>query len=337
MSPTSSVAATNAVERVANATGVSAQATAAAAHPARDAFDRIAPSYDNDFTDSLIGRLQREAVWRHLDALFSTGDRILDLGCGTAADAIHLARRGIEVEAVDVSDRMIAEAQQKIAAEGLAGRITTSILAIEDLGAWDRQSCLSTQVSHAPRPGDRSESDRHQYEASKNDRQDCPPHHPPFDGVISNFGALNCTQHLRPVAIALSRLTRPGGHLALCLISSFCLWETVFHGLQRHFAKAARRWTNGGRAAASFNGSAGFTVYYHPVREIVRAFQPEFRLQRHSGIGILVPPTYLEAPARRVPKLLKLAASIDQSMATWPVCRAAADHTLLVFTREREP
>lgn len=303
MTSTSSFAATNAAEAAAKATGASAQAANAAAHPVRDAFDRIAPAYDDDFTDSLIGRLQREAVWNHLDALLASGARILDLGCGTGADAIHFARRGMQVEALDVSERMVAEAQRKIASEGLAGRITARVLAIEDLGAWDRQSCLSHQA--------------------------------PFDAAISNFGAINCVQHLRPVALALSRLIRPSGHVAVCLISRFCLWETVFYGLQGQFAKATRRWSNGGRAGASFDGSAGFTVYYRAVREIVEAFQPEFRLQAHSGVGILVPPTYLEARARRVPKLTKLAARIDQSITAWPVCRAAADHTLLVFRRER--
>lgn len=284
------------------------QTAGAAVHPVRDAFDRIAANYDDDFTASLIGRLQREAVWRHLDALFSTGDRILDLGCGTAADAIHLARRGLDVEAVDVSRRMIAEAQRKIAAEKLAARISTRVLAIEDLAAWD---------------------------GSDGDTQDRPSDRATFDGVLSNFGAMNCVQHLRPAALALSRLIRPDGHLVLALIGRFCLWETAFYGLQGRFAKAARRWRNGGRAAASLDGSAEFTVYYRPVREVVEAFRPAFRLERRSGIGIVVPPTYLESHARRVPNLMSLGTRIDRAISAWPACRAAADHTLLVFRRER--
>jgi len=318
MSPASSLAA-------AKATSGSANAADPAIHPARDAFDRIATCYDDNFTDSLIGRLQREAVWRHLGGLLRAGDRILDLGCGTGADAMLLARRGMEVEALDVSQQMIAEARRKIDAEGLAGRITTSVLAMEDLGAWDRQSCLSIQPSRKARESETTESDR----------QDCLSHLTPFDAAISNFGAINCVQHLRPVALALGGLIRPGGHVVVGAISRFCLWEAVFYSLQGRVPSAARRWSNGGRVVASLGASAGFTVYYRPVHEIVEAFRPEFRLRRHSGVGVLVPPTYLEAHARRFPKLMRLAARIDQSIAAWPVCRAAADHTLLVFRRER--
>ncbi len=47
------------------------------------AFDRIASRYDELWTCSPVGRLQREAVWRRLDKLFNDGNTLLDLGCGT--------------------------------------------------------------------------------------------------------------------------------------------------------------------------------------------------------------------------------------------------------------
>jgi ubiquinone/menaquinone biosynthesis C-methylase UbiE len=59
------------------------------------AFDRIAARYDEFWTCSPVGRLQREAVWRRLDKLFNDGDALLDLGCGTGEDAVHFMRNGI--------------------------------------------------------------------------------------------------------------------------------------------------------------------------------------------------------------------------------------------------
>jgi 2-polyprenyl-3-methyl-5-hydroxy-6-metoxy-1,4-benzoquinol methylase len=298
------------------------------ATPAGIAFDRIAARYDEDFSDSLIGRLQREHVWRHIDGLFPPGARVLDLGCGTGADALHLARRGCHVHAVDASKQMIAEAQRKAAAAGLAD-IT-----------WDRQSCLSTQLSAqrstrlAIQRSAQPSAQPLANSASKEDRQDCLSH---YDGALSNFGVLNCVEHLRPVATSLSALIRPGGHLALCFISRFCLWETVAYCLRGQPAKGARRWSNQGRASASLKGSAPFPVYYHSVREIISAFEPEFQLTSRVGIGIFVPPSYLEARANRMPGLTKLAARIDQVISPWPICRAVADHTLLVFKRGSQP
>ena len=55
------------------------------------AFDRLAPRYDQLWTRSTVGHLQREAVWRHLAPLFKPGQTALDLGCGTGEDALHLS------------------------------------------------------------------------------------------------------------------------------------------------------------------------------------------------------------------------------------------------------
>ena len=74
----------------------------------RRAFDELAPTYDEDFTGSLIGRLQRQAFWRILRGEID-GGTILDLGCGTGEDAVRLAKRACRVDALDVSPEMIAE------------------------------------------------------------------------------------------------------------------------------------------------------------------------------------------------------------------------------------
>ena len=76
-------------------------------------FDRLAPRYDEVWTNSAVGRLQRDAVWRHLDPLVRRGDRILDIGCGTGEDALHFAGLGGEVLALDVSPEMVRIARSR--------------------------------------------------------------------------------------------------------------------------------------------------------------------------------------------------------------------------------
>src|SRR6266478_3974601 len=155
------------------------------------AFDQIAQRYDELWTCSPIGRLQREAVWRRLDKLFNDGDALLDLGCGTGEDALHFMRLGMSVRAIDASAEMVSIAR---------GRgVHASVLDIEQL----------------------------------NRVQGC------FDGVVSNFGALNCVANLHAIRPALARLIRPGGHLAVCIIGRFCLWETAWQSLQGEPRKAS--------------------------------------------------------------------------------------------------
>ena len=73
-------------------------------------FDVLASSYEETWSATPEGRGQREEVWRVVDGLFRSGDRILDLGCGTGDDAVHLRGRGIEVYGIDSSQKMVEAA-----------------------------------------------------------------------------------------------------------------------------------------------------------------------------------------------------------------------------------
>ncbi len=80
---------------------------------AAGSFDLLAADYDELWTRTALGRAQREAVWRRINPLFREGDRVLDLGCGTGEDALHLAERGISVQAVDSSLQMVQIARSR--------------------------------------------------------------------------------------------------------------------------------------------------------------------------------------------------------------------------------
>ncbi len=93
------------------------------------AFDAVALTYDEVFTNSPVGRAQRDAVWSEIDRTFRSGDRVLEINCGTGEDALHMAERGIQVYACDASPRMIDVARRK----GSNDFVTFETLAIEDL------------------------------------------------------------------------------------------------------------------------------------------------------------------------------------------------------------
>ena len=238
-------------------------------------FDALAADYDRAWTNSGPGRLQRDAVWRHIDPLFRPGDEVLDLGCGTGEDARHWMALGVNVRAMDASPGMVRVAR---------GRgVNAQVGRIEDIG----------HVSGS------------------------------FDGVLSNFGALNCVEDISMLRDPLARLVRPGGHLAICLMSRFCLWESAHYFMTGRFRKAARRWR--GR---SYSATLQLKVFYPAARSLRRALEPQFRLIHRAGIGLFVPPSYIEGQS------LQVRSELDRRVAHWPVARALADHQLFIFIRQ---
>jgi SAM-dependent methyltransferase len=146
-------------------------------------FDAIAERYDETFTSSKIGQAQRASVWKELEKAFHAGDRILELGCGTGVDACFLAQRGTTVFACDSSPQMIAAAQ----------RNARDLITSTGAGAVDLQLLRAEEILSLRNRG-------------------------PFDGAFSNFGALNCIENLRSLAVDLAALLKPGSSLLLCLM-----------------------------------------------------------------------------------------------------------------------
>lgn len=77
------------------------------------AFDKVASRYDSVWSNTPVGKAQRSAVWRRVDPLFKPGDFVLDLGCGTGVDALHLQARGVSVYGFDSSPQMVEVARRR--------------------------------------------------------------------------------------------------------------------------------------------------------------------------------------------------------------------------------
>lgn len=172
-------------------------------------FDALAPEYDARFTNSVLGQVLRRAAWRWLDRTFAPGERVLELGCGTGEDAVHLAGRGVRVCATDASPAMLDVARAKIEAAGLAGSVELRHLGIEQL--------------------DRLE-----------DRSD------PLDGAFSNFGGLNCVADLPHVARSLAALLKPAARVVVCVMGPLVPWEWAWSLSHGRVRSALRRLTAAG-------------------------------------------------------------------------------------------
>jgi ubiquinone/menaquinone biosynthesis C-methylase UbiE len=262
-------------------------------HRAGLAFDSLAGTYDDIFTQSLIGRAQRGAVWNAARKTFKRGDHILELNCGTGEDALFLARGGLSVLACDASERMIAVASERRAVEA-----PQSLLQFE---------VLPTERIDQLRP-----------------RQ--------FDGIFSNFSGLNCVADIGAVARQLSFLVKPAAPMLLCFSTRICLWETLWFLMRSQPRRAFRRWK--GHTVATV-GELTVALQYPTLRVLRKLFSPFFALRLCIGVGVVVPPSYLEHWAREHEGMLNRLRAADTVISCWPGLRTIGDHMLLSFERRQ--
>jgi len=152
----------------------------------------------------------------------------------------------------------------------------------------------------------------------------------PFDGAFSNFSGLNCVEDLSAVARNLARLLKPGAPLLACVIGHFVPWEMVWflaHGKPRRAFARAR---DNGELTTTGNPK----IQRPSVREMARLFAPGFKLRGWRGVGIAVPPSYMEPWARRFPEVTRLLARADNWIDRLPLLRNLGDCVLLEFLRK---
>jgi len=256
-------------------------------------FDTVAERYDESFTESLIGRAQRRQVWEELDRVFAPGQRILEINCGTGVDAVHLAARDVEVWACDSSSRMLEVARRRVDSAWLAADVHLHRVATEQL--------QSLQPSGS------------------------------FDGAFSNFGGLNCVEDLNAVARHLASMLKPAAPVVLCLMGRYVAWEIIWFTLHGRPGKAVRRLRDQPLHVSVGNGSV--LCWYRSVQDLRRAFRPYFRLRHWRGVGVSVPPTYLERQAGRYPGIMRVLERVDPYLGCTPLVRTLADHLLLTLER----
>lgn len=258
-------------------------------------FDAVADRYDETFTSSTIGQAQRVAVWSELAKTFRPGERVLEIGCGTGIDACFLAERGVQIVACDPSSKMIRILRRRLEQTELRDLVETHVFGAEDIARLQPAEL--------------------------------------FDGAFSNFGAINCINDLRKLANDLAGLLRPGATAALCWMGPYCTWEQFWYLVHGSRDKAFRRLKRGGVQARIADGVFAH-VRYPSVGFLAHVFSPAFRLKSVRGIGIAVPPSYLETWALRHPGLFQMCQHADLWLARCPGIRTLGDHVLVRLQRE---
>jgi SAM-dependent methyltransferase len=259
----------------------------------RDAFDSVAADYDGPRGNNELIQDMRGEMWRWLTATFMPGQRLIDLGCGTGLDAVHLAGLGYRITATDWSPLMVERTAARAAVQHVSDRVRTL-----NMGAHELQRLDETGA---------------------------------YDGVYSNLGPLNCVPDLRSVARESARLLRPGGKLVFTVIGRYCPWEIAHYLRLGRWARAKVRFARN-VVPVGMNNHTIWTRYYSP-REFYEAFKTEFTLEYHRGLCVFAPPPYLTWLHSRYPRLQERLWRVDRLVSGWPLFRGIGDHFLIVMKR----
>jgi hypothetical protein len=141
-----------------------------------------------------------------------------------------------------------------------------------------------------------------------------------FDGALSNFSGVHSVVDLNQAACELASLVNPGAPVVVCVSSRFCLPETLWFLLHGKFRKAFRR-------------LYGVATVYPTWTEIQRAFSSSFIMRSCTGIGVAIPPSYLEPIFCKYPRVVRVLRVIENGICHVPLLRRMGDHMLFHFER----
>ena len=257
-------------------------------------FDVIAEQYDSTFTNTLIGREYRNAVWKEFQNRFQPGNHLLDLGCGTGEDAHWMAAKGMRITAVDASSKMLQVAQNRRQVSASPPiRFQQINLAFPD------RTPLFEEIR--------------------------------FDGAYSNFGALNCLEDYRNLSQKLGQCLKAGGYLVVVIMGPFCLWETLWFLAHLQTKKAFRR-LNKGKPASIGDGKT-IRAWYPTPNQTITQFSDQFSHIKTIGIGSLLPPPYLDHLFKKRETLFQKISHLEDRVRVWNPLAWISDHYLMVLQR----
>jgi SAM-dependent methyltransferase len=270
------------------------------------AFDATAEGYDQEFSNTVVGRMQRALVWdflkTHIFPFFPNKNQktALELNCGTGEDALWLAQNGWQIKATDLSPKMIGVTKQKAIEQGLD--IRTQVMGFEQLPEVSEQ----------------------------------------FNLVFSNFGGLNCIskEEIANFGLDLHSKILEDGYFVAVVMGRFCWWETKYFLLKGNLKAAFRRFSKE-PVQARLDATTFVATWYYSPASFLKALNQQlpknqgFTLIKTEAIGCWLPPSYLDVFFKKIPFLLTFLNKIEK------LCRGSfwaegADHFLICLKKTKK-
>jgi hypothetical protein len=152
-----------------------------------------------------------------------------------------------------------------------------------------------------------------------------------FDGVYSNFGAVNCTPDLAALAGALAPRLAPDAPLVWVIMGRFVPWEMGWYLVRGDARRAFRRFR---RAGSEWRG---MTIHYPTPADCVRLLEPYFHVDLARPLGVVLPPSYAAGWLERSPRMGAWLTRLERALFERARGAGLGDHYVLEARRAATP
>ena len=262
----------------------------------QDAFDSASEEYDYTIRRNYINSWIRKRSINQLYKITHADDVLLEIGCGTGAEALRISEHVKRIVATDISEKMLDLLKQKVEARRLGHKI---------IAAKARAAEIDRIKGLLP------------------------------DGEVrvaySFNGALNCEPDIDHLPFQIASVIQEGGYFLCSIRNTICLSEALAHSLVLQFNK-----TNARKDQPNMVSVGGMDIpsfYYSPTR-FADIFRPHFRVRTMIGLPAFLPPAYLSDYYLRTGSVRTILEKMEVVLGDRFPFNRLGDQTLFVFQRK---